>query len=477
MFGRGLWTPDEPREADIAWRMSLQSDRTLPQLAGVPFLEKPPLSYWMSAAAVSLARRFARRRPCSESPLRTDHRARRRRAGASLQADGRAPPCSLHSSPERAHGIPRQHLAGAGCRPAGRLRARTARRVARLPRARAAGPRRAATPDARSERPSGSWPRARPAGWCRRWRCSRSSCGSGAGRSCAAGSCTRGSCCRRCIIGPWLLAVAHTAAGTETLRALFWHNVVGRFTRVAAPARTRLHDRASQRRGQVPVRAARLPAAVDAAGGGGAGAGLAAARARAAPRAAAWRFALAASLPFLVLLSLAATARDIYAAPALLGFGRADRPVGARSARRRPARSMRCAAPDALAGARLRLYCSPRRSRCSPPPARARAGLPGGGRRGPRSSAQSARCCSAAAPSGAGDLLAGCGVDLRRLRRRGVFDRARGAAGRRSLAGSAGARAAHPRRHARTSRSRSSIPTRPRSPCSTTDSTRVSPPW
>src|SRR5438105_1575671 len=54
MFGRGLWTPDEPREADIAWRMSLQSDRTLPELAGVPFLEKPPLSYWMSAASLHL---------------------------------------------------------------------------------------------------------------------------------------------------------------------------------------------------------------------------------------------------------------------------------------------------------------------------------------------------------------------------------------------------------------------------------------
>jgi 4-amino-4-deoxy-L-arabinose transferase-like glycosyltransferase len=49
---RGLWTPDEPREADIAWRMSEQSDRTLPQLAGTPFLEKPPLSYWMSADAL-----------------------------------------------------------------------------------------------------------------------------------------------------------------------------------------------------------------------------------------------------------------------------------------------------------------------------------------------------------------------------------------------------------------------------------------
>ncbi|TLY73353.1 MAG: phospholipid carrier-dependent glycosyltransferase, partial [Gammaproteobacteria bacterium] len=54
MFGRGLWTPDEPREADIAWRMSQQGDRTLPRLAGTPFLEKPPLSYWMSAAAISL---------------------------------------------------------------------------------------------------------------------------------------------------------------------------------------------------------------------------------------------------------------------------------------------------------------------------------------------------------------------------------------------------------------------------------------
>ncbi len=34
--------------------MSQQSDRTLPQLAGTPFLEKPPLSYWLSAAAIDL---------------------------------------------------------------------------------------------------------------------------------------------------------------------------------------------------------------------------------------------------------------------------------------------------------------------------------------------------------------------------------------------------------------------------------------
>lgn len=55
LFGRGLWTPDEPREADIVWRMSQQSDRAIPQLAGEHFLEKPPLTYWAGAVAAALA--------------------------------------------------------------------------------------------------------------------------------------------------------------------------------------------------------------------------------------------------------------------------------------------------------------------------------------------------------------------------------------------------------------------------------------
>jgi 4-amino-4-deoxy-L-arabinose transferase-like glycosyltransferase len=49
MFGRGYWTPDEPREADIAWRMSWQADKAVPLLAGEPFCEKPPLTYWLAA--------------------------------------------------------------------------------------------------------------------------------------------------------------------------------------------------------------------------------------------------------------------------------------------------------------------------------------------------------------------------------------------------------------------------------------------
>lgn len=54
MFGRGLWTPDEPREADIGWRMATQADRAIPVLAGEPILEKPPLAYWIAGAAAAL---------------------------------------------------------------------------------------------------------------------------------------------------------------------------------------------------------------------------------------------------------------------------------------------------------------------------------------------------------------------------------------------------------------------------------------
>jgi 4-amino-4-deoxy-L-arabinose transferase-like glycosyltransferase len=52
ILSRGYWTPDEPREADIAWRMSWQTDKAVPLLAGEAFCEKPPLTYWVAGAAV-----------------------------------------------------------------------------------------------------------------------------------------------------------------------------------------------------------------------------------------------------------------------------------------------------------------------------------------------------------------------------------------------------------------------------------------
>jgi 4-amino-4-deoxy-L-arabinose transferase-like glycosyltransferase len=54
LFARGLWMPDEPREYDIARNMLLQSDQVVPNLAGEPFLEKPPLSYWLGSVSMRL---------------------------------------------------------------------------------------------------------------------------------------------------------------------------------------------------------------------------------------------------------------------------------------------------------------------------------------------------------------------------------------------------------------------------------------
>ncbi len=52
IFDRGYWTPDEPREADLSWRMSWQADKAVPLLAGEAFCEKPPLTYWIAGASM-----------------------------------------------------------------------------------------------------------------------------------------------------------------------------------------------------------------------------------------------------------------------------------------------------------------------------------------------------------------------------------------------------------------------------------------
>ena len=51
--GRELWTPDEPREAEISREMYLHPGM-VPTLNGEPFYEKPPLYYWTVAAAFAL---------------------------------------------------------------------------------------------------------------------------------------------------------------------------------------------------------------------------------------------------------------------------------------------------------------------------------------------------------------------------------------------------------------------------------------
>ncbi len=52
-LSRDLWTPDEPREAEMSREMYLNPG-VIPALAGRPFYEKPPLYYWAVAASYGL---------------------------------------------------------------------------------------------------------------------------------------------------------------------------------------------------------------------------------------------------------------------------------------------------------------------------------------------------------------------------------------------------------------------------------------
>ena len=319
IFGRGLWTPDEPREADIAWRMSLQSDRTLPQLAGAPFLEKPPLSYWMSATALTVfgdsadgARvpnlLYALIGALSVAALAV---AMRVGVGAAVIATlvamsaliafrvsvWLAPDaCLLCGCSLALLGAWLGYRAAPGSAKAGGY--------ALMHLGSAIGFMAKSVP---------GW--LVPAlallalmAWEARWRELRR------------WELYAGLAIQALVIGPWLLAVLHQPNSAEALSALFWHNTVGRFTRVASPAALDYtsghHNFPGKYLVELPLYL--LPWTLT----------VAAALARAwqqvragAPGASAWRFALCASLPFLAVLSIAATARDVYAAPTLLGFG------------------------------------------------------------------------------------------------------------------------------------------------------------
>ena len=50
LSNHGLWTADEPREAEIGREMAITSHWAVPTLNQKPFLEKPPLYYWVLAA-------------------------------------------------------------------------------------------------------------------------------------------------------------------------------------------------------------------------------------------------------------------------------------------------------------------------------------------------------------------------------------------------------------------------------------------
>src|SRR5437764_245093 len=235
MFGRGLWTPDEPREADIAWRMSRQSDRTLPQLAGTPFLEKPPLSYWMSGAAISL---FGDSAAAERAPNLLYAAVTAVAVGALALAMDTGADAALIAALVAASALTAFRvgvwLAPDACLLAGNALALLgAWRGTRAP----PGPAKAAGYTLMHLGAAVGFMAKSAPGWLvpamalltlivweRRWSELRR-------WELYAGLALQG-----LIIGPWVLAVARSEHGADALRALFWNNVVGRFTRIDSPA-------------------------------------------------------------------------------------------------------------------------------------------------------------------------------------------------------------------------------------------------
>jgi 4-amino-4-deoxy-L-arabinose transferase-like glycosyltransferase len=310
ILDRGLWTPDEPREADISWRMS--QDRTaIAQLAGKPFLEKPPLSYWMSAAAIS-----AFGEPRAPNILYAIITSLAVGATAALMLDAGAAFLSalLIGSILIAFRVS-VWLAPDACLLAGCAIALSG---AYLGYTGAPGRRKlggytlmhlgAAIGFMAKSAPGWLVPALALLiliAWERKWSELRRL------------ELYAGLVVQALIIGPWIYAVAHAPGGQDALVTLFWHNVVGRFTKLPGPAAL---DYTSGHRNwpgkyllELPVYLLPWTLLVIAA----------LVRAWSRIRTAGgtpWRFAIAATLPFLVLLSLAATARDIYAAPAMIGM-------------------------------------------------------------------------------------------------------------------------------------------------------------
>jgi 4-amino-4-deoxy-L-arabinose transferase-like glycosyltransferase len=329
LFARGYWTPDEPREADIAWRMSLQADKAVPLLAGEAFCEKPPFAYWVAGASIRAfgAGAWSARLPnllyALIAALGVGLLARRsvgREAGLAAAAALATFLLSYQVLVWLATDAPL--LAAVSVALYGAYVGFYAERSAE--RLRGYTVMHAALAVGFLSKSAAAWmvpALAIPVLvlWERRW------------RELARWELYAGLVFQAAVILAWVAAVYRGPDGAEHLKVFFWNNLAGRFAHVAAPRALQyasghrnspgkylvelpmylwpwtLLAAAALRRAWLALRATRAVA------GAGAGAGMPTVLRPV-------RFALAAALPSLALLSVAATARNIYIAPALPGF-------------------------------------------------------------------------------------------------------------------------------------------------------------
>jgi len=349
LFGRGYWTPDEPREAALASSMIAQS-LPLPMLAGQPYAEKPPLTYWLAGASMRWfgARPAAARAPqlcyaflgclavlCLARRMLGSNPAARLAAWAAALVFGTT---ALAYQVQIWLDTDALLLVGVCMALEGMYAALAADDV---------------DPTARRQRLRGylrmhlgltlaffaknfaAWMVPVLAflcfiAWERRW------------RELLRWEFYVGALLPLTCIAAWVAAVAAQPDGAHSLRVLFWNNLYGRALPLAAPAGENYSSGHPNSTGKylIELPLYLLPWTIVAA------AALAAAwrgASAASTARAAWRFALCAAFPGLLLLSLAATARGIYAAPCMIGFAllialwaaenlRARRPLSATAA-------------------------------------------------------------------------------------------------------------------------------------------------
>lgn len=313
---RGSWTPDEPREADIVWHMANQSDRALPNFAGEPFLEKPPLSYWIAAGANTLfgdsvrAARvpnilYAAVTMLALGALAFSMAGAEAALLASLLAGSTfliirvsiwlAPDaCLLAGCTLALLGAYLGYVAKPG---RAKLTAYTLMHAA------------AAVGFMAKSAPGWIVPALALVtliAWERRWSELRRP------------ELYAGLLLQALIIVPWIVSVWHGPDGPHALRVLFLDNLMGRFSTMTSANGTAYSDSHQNWPGRylVELPFALMPwtflviAALRSAW----------TKYRNGTLSTAWRFALASSVPFIVLLSVASTARDIYSAPAVPGL-------------------------------------------------------------------------------------------------------------------------------------------------------------
>lgn len=318
LFARNYWTPDEPREAALASSMSAHY-APLPQLAGVTFAEKPPLTYWMAGASRQLL---------GDSPaaVRLPQLLLALLAALSVAALARAlagagaawGAALIFAGSELVYQVQiwldtdALLLAGVCVALSGMYAGLRAARGA--PRLRAYVLMHVGLTLAFFAKNFAAWLVPVLAficfvAWERRW------------RELVRWELYLGAVLPGLCIAFWVHAVATMHDGTQSLRILFWNNLVGRALPVAAQAQ---YDYANAHRnwpGKYLVEALLYLVPWTLVALAALRAAWPAVRAQAGTEwAMPWRFALCTAVPGMAVLSLAATARGIYAAPCMVGF-------------------------------------------------------------------------------------------------------------------------------------------------------------